>query len=201
MKCSRTPTYPSPTDIKSQQKPKPKPPPSTCPQKNKQYQYCGKFPPLDLQGAHPQTYSQPIDFDRIRKSQFTFAVRERGDINFIFIAADPDNPDCVIEIISSVVSGAKNEKSMPLRDSRGYVGFIINGKLVRNQKVTTNQYLESVSVNSSESAKIGRRIETNIPMISQNILTENRQSALPQIGRKAIKDTGIGSKLREHKSL
>ena len=75
----------------------------------------------------------PVDEDLVKRSQFTGGVWEAGTENFIFCIRDPDNPECVIEIINTSVPGTETKDTIPVVDERGYVGYIVDGYFVRNE--------------------------------------------------------------------
>ena len=75
----------------------------------------------------------PIDEDLVRRSCATGGVWEAGTKKFAFVVRDPDNPECVIEIINTSVFGTETEDTVPVVDERGYVGYMVDGYFVRNK--------------------------------------------------------------------
>jgi len=160
--------------------------------------FCGDLPPIPLNSDGFNSYAnctQPIDFDSIRRSVATGAVRERGSGNIILASRDPDNPDCVVEIVGSVELGAKNEQSESIRDARGYLGYIVNGEFVRNEKVALNQVFEPVGVDSSKNRMVRGSVETNIPVVGEHITAAGQSAPLNEVAGEAVQDAGVGGKL------
>ena len=160
--------------------------------------FCGDLPPIPLYSNGLDSYTnsaEPIDLNSVRKSIHTGAVRERGNGQIILVVRDPDNPDCVVEIVDSVESMTKDKQSESIRDARGYLGYIVNGEFVRNKKVSLNQMFKSVGVEGTENGMIRGNVKTNVPVIGEHIAAAYENAPLNEETREAVQRASVGGKL------
>jgi hypothetical protein len=161
--------------------------------------FCGEMPPIPLRSQGFDSYAnctQPIDFGSIRRNVATGAVRESRNGNIVIVSRDPDNPDCVVEIVGAVKLGAENEQTKSVRDARGYLGYIINGELVRNKEVAADQMLETFCVDSSKNGVMRGSVEANVPVVGEYVAATNDNPTLNKVAGETIQGASIGSELR-----
>lgn len=158
---------------------------------------------LEFDESYPfeyKTCAYPIPKNSLPKFPLKrFGMWESGGIKYVKVVLDPDNPDCVCNILPSE-SGADNQNTSPQPDLFGYVGYIVLGKFIYAEQISRRQYFNVIRCNRSElmaalNVLVGK---AQVPVVSENIGGENAQSQLSEIARDQIESACKSGELRSH---